>query len=71
MLRVPSPWTGVFVFTPPCEAFTPAERAPASRLAEVAEAAAAPAVIFLESPPGQLGDLSVPTAEAGRARTRP
>lgn len=39
-LRVPSPWTGLFVFTRPGEPFTPAERARANRLAEVAEAAA-------------------------------
>lgn len=67
-LRVPSPWTGLFVFTRPGEPFTPAERARASRLAEVAEAAAAPAVIFREPPSSQVCDLSVSMAEAARVR---
>lgn len=37
-LRIPSPWSGLFVFTRPGEPFTPAESARAHRLAEVAEA---------------------------------
>ena len=39
VLKVPSPWTGLFVFTRPGEPFTPAESARAHRLAELAEAA--------------------------------
>lgn len=40
-LKVPSPWSGLYVFTRPGEPFTPAESARAHRLAEVAEAARA------------------------------
>jgi hypothetical protein len=39
VLKVPSPWTGLFAFTRPGEPFTPAESARAHRLAELAEAA--------------------------------
>jgi hypothetical protein len=39
VLKVPSPWTGLFVFSRPGEPFTPAESARAHRLAELAEAA--------------------------------
>lgn len=38
-LRIPSPWTGLFVFSRPDEPFTPAESARANRLAQIAEAA--------------------------------
>lgn len=41
ILKVPSPWSGLYVFTRPGEPFTPAESARAHRLAEVAEAARA------------------------------
>ncbi|MEU4394276.1 amino acid-binding protein [Kribbella sp. NPDC023855] len=41
MLKIPSPWSGLYVFTRPGEPFTPAESARAHRLAEVAEAARA------------------------------
>jgi hypothetical protein len=37
MLKIPSPWSGLFVFTRPGEPFTPAESARAHRLAQVAE----------------------------------
>ncbi|WP_232828064.1 amino acid-binding protein [Kribbella monticola] len=39
MLKIPSPWSGLFVFTRPGEPFTPAESARAHRLAQVAELA--------------------------------
>lgn len=39
ILKVPSPWTGLFAFHRPGEPFTPAESARAHRLAELAEAA--------------------------------
>ncbi|NEA31715.1 amino acid-binding protein [Streptomyces sp. SID13031] len=39
ILKIPSPWSGLYVFTRPGEPFTPAESARAHRLAEVAEAA--------------------------------
>lgn len=39
LLKVPSPWSGAFMFSRPGEPFTPAERARASRLAELAERA--------------------------------
>ncbi|WP_432893621.1 amino acid-binding protein [Kribbella sp. CA-245084] len=39
VLKVPSPWTGLFAFNRPGEPFTPAESARAHRLAELAEAA--------------------------------
>jgi hypothetical protein len=39
VLKVPSPWTGLFAFSRPGEPFTPAESARAHRLAELAEAA--------------------------------
>jgi hypothetical protein len=38
-LRIPSPWTGLFVFSRPDEPFTLAESARANRLAQIAEAA--------------------------------
>jgi hypothetical protein len=38
-LRIPSPWTGLFVFSRTNEPFTPAESARANRLAQIAEAA--------------------------------
>ena len=38
-LRIPSPWTGLFVFSRPDEPFTPAESARANRLAQISEAA--------------------------------
>jgi hypothetical protein len=38
-LRVPSPWSGLFVFSRPDEPFTPAESCRANRLAQIAEAA--------------------------------
>ena len=38
-LRIPSPWSGLFVFSRPDEPFTPAESARANRLAQIAEAA--------------------------------
>lgn len=38
-LRLPTPWTGMFVISRPGEPFTPAESARASRLAEIAEIA--------------------------------
>ncbi|WP_433016181.1 amino acid-binding protein [Kribbella sp. CA-294648] len=41
VLKIPSPWSGLYVFTRPGEPFTPAESARAHRLAEVAEAARA------------------------------
>lgn len=37
-LRIPSPWSGLFTFTRPDSPFTPAERARAARLAQIAEA---------------------------------
>ena len=37
VLKIPSPWTGLFAFTRPNEPFTPAESARAHRLAELAE----------------------------------
>lgn len=40
-LKIPSPWSGLYVFTRPGEPFTPAESARAHRLAQVAEAARA------------------------------
>lgn len=43
-LRIPSPWSGLFLFDRPDEPFTPAESARAHRLAEVAEAAVAAGV---------------------------
>jgi hypothetical protein len=39
MLKIPSPWSGLFVFTRTGEPFTPAESARAHRLAQVAELA--------------------------------
>jgi hypothetical protein len=39
ILKIPSPWSGLYVFIRPGEPFTPAESARAHRLAEVAEAA--------------------------------
>ncbi len=39
MLKIPSPWSGLFVFTRAGEPFTPAESARAHRLAQVAELA--------------------------------
>ncbi|QNE23350.1 amino acid-binding protein [Kribbella qitaiheensis] len=39
MLKIPSPWSGLFVFIRPGEPFTPAESARAHRLAQVAELA--------------------------------
>jgi hypothetical protein len=39
VLKVPSPWTGLFAFSRPGEPFTPAESARAHRLAELAESA--------------------------------
>jgi hypothetical protein len=41
ILKIPSPWSGLYVFTRPGEPFTPAESARAHRLAEVAETARA------------------------------
>lgn len=41
ILKIPSPWSGLYVFARPGEPFTPAESARAHRLAEVAEAARA------------------------------
>ncbi len=41
ILKIPSPWSGLYVFTRPGEPFTPAESARAQRLAEVAETARA------------------------------
>lgn len=38
-LRIPSPWSGLFIFCRPDEPFTPAESARANRLAQIAEAA--------------------------------
>jgi hypothetical protein len=38
-LQVPSPWSGLFVFSRPDEPFTPAESCRANRLAQIAEAA--------------------------------
>ena len=38
-LRIPSPWSGLFVFSRPDEPFTPAESARANRLSQIAEAA--------------------------------
>jgi hypothetical protein len=40
ILRIPSPWNALFIFARPDEPFTPAERARANRLAQIAEAAA-------------------------------
>lgn len=40
ILRIPSPWTGLFAFARPDSPFTPAEGARASRLAQIAEVAA-------------------------------
>ncbi|GAB3831717.1 hypothetical protein GCM10028799_61240 [Kribbella italica] len=37
ILKIPSPWTGLFAFERPGEPFTPAESARAHRLAELAE----------------------------------
>lgn len=37
VLKIPSPWSGLFVFVRPGEPFTPAESARANRLAQVAE----------------------------------
>lgn len=37
ILKIPSPWTGLFAFTRPGEPFTPAESARAHRLAQLAE----------------------------------
>jgi hypothetical protein len=37
VLKIPSPWTGLFAFTRPGEPFTPAESARAHRLAQLAE----------------------------------
>jgi hypothetical protein len=37
MLKIPSPWSGLFVFTRPGEPFTPVESARAHRLAQIAE----------------------------------
>jgi len=41
ILKIPSPWSGLYVFIRPGEPFTPAESARAQRLAEVAETARA------------------------------
>jgi hypothetical protein len=38
-LQVPSPWSGLYVFSRPNEPFTPAESCRANRLAQIAEAA--------------------------------
>lgn len=40
VLRIPTPWSGLFAFTRPDSAFTPAERARAARLAQIAESSA-------------------------------
>ncbi|MBB6568897.1 amino acid-binding protein [Kribbella sandramycini] len=39
ILKIPSPWAGLFAFTRPGEPFTPAESARAHRLAQLAEVA--------------------------------
>ncbi|MFF1823377.1 amino acid-binding protein [Kribbella sp. NPDC058245] len=39
LLKIPSPWAGMFAFTRPGEPFTPAESARAHRLAQLAELA--------------------------------
>lgn len=39
ILKIPSPWSGLYLFTRPGEPFTPAESARAHRLAQVAETA--------------------------------
>jgi len=41
MLKIPSPWSGLILFTRPSEPFTPAESARAHRLAQIAEIALA------------------------------
>lgn len=41
VLKIPSPWSGLYVFVRPGEPFTPAESARAHRLAQVAEVARA------------------------------
>lgn len=41
ILKIPSPWSGLYLFTRPGEPFTPAESARAHRLAQVAETARA------------------------------
>jgi hypothetical protein len=60
VLRVPSPWSGLFAFTRPDSPFTPAERARAARLAQIAEASAV-------SPGGRAvaGDGGRPAVTAG------
>jgi hypothetical protein len=45
VLKIPSPWSGLYVFTRAGEPFTPAESARAHRLAEVAETARALAAV--------------------------
>jgi hypothetical protein len=40
ILRIPSPWSGLFTFARPDSPFTPAERARAHRLAQIAEVSA-------------------------------
>ena len=40
ILRIPTPWSGLFAFVRPDSPFTPAERARAARLAQIAESSA-------------------------------
>lgn len=40
ILRIPTPWSGLFAFIRPDSPFTPAERARAARLAQIAESSA-------------------------------
>jgi hypothetical protein len=62
-LRIPSPWTGLFVFSRPDEPFTPAESARASRLAQIAEAGLITQAHSAIPPPR---DVTSPSLEAHR-----
>ena len=59
-LRIPSPWSGLFVFSRPDEPFTPAESARANRLAQIAEAALITGPTWAPRPahPAQAGYVS-------------
>jgi hypothetical protein len=58
-LRIPSPWTRLFVFSRPDEPFTSAESARANRLAQIAEAAVITQGLAVTPPAGGSGTNAV------------
>ncbi len=53
-LRIPSPWSGLFVFSRPGEPFTRAESCRANRLAQIAEVALITRTVSSPAPKGRL-----------------